>query len=416
MKTISFHTLGCKMNQAETLKMQEAALSLGLEVVDFKKNSDIAAINTCTVTQLADKKSRQTIRSLSNRCKKLIITGCFINMSDGAEEIFNNNNIVVLRDKDGFEDTIARLLNEWPDTKVSAPSSSDIRHPSSDLPRLRANLIIQNGCNNFCSYCIVPYARGREISYPVDDILSQARDCANRGIRELVLTGINTGANKDLPLILKKISDFEDILRVRISSIEPLNISNELLEVIAGNNKICRHLHIPLQSGDDNILNAMNRKYSGDGYSKLAERIRHKVPGIAISTDVIVGFPEEKEEQFQNTVKFCRDIGFSRIHVFRFSPRPGTPASKMDGKVPVKEIAARAGVMKNLRDELMLKYNKNMIGKDIAVFVEQRDKKTGRLEGLTQDYVRVFTDGEDGLIGGIAKIKATKASVEYIEG
>jgi len=411
------------MNQAETLKMQETALSLGLEVVDFKKNSDIAAINTCTVTQLADKKSRQMIRSLSNRCKKLIITGCFINMNDGAEEIFKGDKIIILRDKDGFEGVLSNLLNTSPDAEASAPSSSIIRHPSSVIhhpssasPRIRANLIIQNGCNNFCSYCIVPYARGREVSFPVDDILSQARHYAGSGIKEIVLTGINTGANKDLPLILKRIADIKDILRVRISSIEPLNISKELLEEIAGNKKICRHLHIPLQSGDDYVLNAMNRKYSGYEYAQIINKARKYIPGIAISTDIIVGFPGETEKQFENTANLCWNIGFSRIHVFRFSPRPGTPASKMDGKVPAKEISARAWVMKSVRDEQMLKYNRNMIGKTTEVLIEQRDKKTGRLEGLTQDYVRVFTQGADDLIGRVVPVCIEKTAIESVEG
>ncbi len=164
MRTISFHTLGCKMNQAETLRMEETAALLGLKKVDFKDNTDIAVINTCTVTQIADKKSRQTTRSLLNKCKKLIITGCFINMNDDSEEIFNNNKIVVLRDKDGFEGVLSNLLNTSPDAEASAPASELQHFSSSASPRIRANLIIQNGCNNFCSYCIVPYARGREVS------------------------------------------------------------------------------------------------------------------------------------------------------------------------------------------------------------------------------------------------------------
>jgi threonylcarbamoyladenosine tRNA methylthiotransferase MtaB len=407
MRTISFHTLGCKMNQAETLRMEETAALLGLKKVDFKDNTDIAVINTCTVTQVADKKSRQTIRSLLNRCKKLIITGCFINMKTDAEDIFKSDKIIVLRDKAKFEGTIKILIKDSYGPVATGPNQN---------PRLRANLIVQNGCNNFCSYCIVPYARGREISYPVGEILGQAREYAGKGIKELVVTGINTGANKDLPLLLKEISAIDSILRVRISSVEPLNISDALLKELAGNEKICRHLHIPLQSGDDNVLKAMNRKYLGDDYKKVVERIRRKVPGMAVSTDVIVGFPGETEKQFSNTVKMCRDIGFSRIHVFRFSPRPGTPASKMEEKVPSKEISARAEVMKSLRSELMLKYHENLNGRSVEVLVEQRNKKNRRLEGLTSDYVRVFTDGEDGLIGSMVPVLIEKAEIETVEG
>ena len=423
MRTISFHTLGCKMNQAETLRMEETAALLGLKKVNFKGNTDVAVINTCTVTQIADKKSRQTIRSLLNRCKKLIITGCFININQDAENIFNSDKIIFLRYKEGFEETLSSLLNTSPDAEASAPSSSVIRHSSSVIrhsssahPRIRANLIIQNGCNNFCSYCIVPYARGREVSYPTDDILSQARNYANRGIRELVLTGINTGANKDLPQILRRVSDIEDILRIRISSIEPLNITDDLLNEIAGNKKACRHLHIPLQSGDDNVLKAMNRKYSCDEYAKLIERIRNMVPGMAVSTDIIAGFPGETEKQFKNTIKLCRDIGFSRIHVFRFSPRPGTPAAVMKDQVPSKEISARAEVMKSLRSELMLNFHKRLAGRTEDVLIEPRDKKTGRLEGLTSDYVRVFTSGADGLIGRVVPVHIKKAGIEAVEG
>lgn len=416
MRTISFHTLGCKMNQAETLRMEETAALLGLKKVNFKGNTDVAVINTCTVTQIADKKSRQTIRSLLNRCKKLIITGCFININQDAENIFNSDKIIFLRYKEGFEETLSSLLNTSPDAEASAPASALQHFSSSASPRIRANLLIQNGCNNFCSYCIVPYARGQEVSYPIDDILSQSRHYAGSGIKEIVLTGINTGANKDLPQILRRVSDIEDILRIRISSIEPLNITDDLLNEIAGNKKICRHLHIPLQSGDDSVLRSMNRKYSGDEYAKLIERIRNMVPGMAVSTDIIVGFPGETEKQFKNTIKMCRDIGFSRIHVFRFSPRPGTAAFKLESKIPSKEISARAEVMKNLRNELMLKFHKNMIGKDVEVLIEPRDKKTGRLEGLTSDYVRVFTSGADDRIGRVVPVHIEKAGIEAVEG
>lgn len=416
MRTISFHTLGCKMNQAETFRMEATAALLGLKKVDFKDNTDVAVINTCTVTQIADKKSGQTIRSLLSRCKKLIITGCFININEDADNTFNNDKIIILRDKDGFEEVLSNLLNTSPDAEASAPASELQHFSSSASPRIRANLIIQNGCNNFCSYCIVPYARGRENSYPIDDILTQARLYAGNGIKEIVLTGINTGANKDLPQILRRVSDIEDILRIRISSIEPLNITDDLLNEIAGNKKACRHLHIPLQSGDDNILRSMNRKYSVDEYAKLIERIRNMVPGMAVSTDIIVGFPGETEKQFKNTANLCRDIGFSRIHVFRFSPRPGTPAAVMKDQIPSKQKSARAEVMKNLRNELMLKYHKNMTGKDVEVLIEPRDKKTGRLEGLTSDYVRVFTSGADDLIGRVAPVHIEKAGIEAVEG
>lgn len=412
MITISFHTLGCKVNQAETFQMQQEVDTLNnFDIVDFKQKCDIAVLNTCTVTKLADKKSRQIARSLANRAKFLIITGCYTKVPFGIKEFENKKNIIILPDKTEFKSVLLKIAEkEYPASKQNVACKNKFTN------RYRANLIIQNGCNNFCSYCIVPFVRGREISYPVDKIFAKAKKLADNGIKEIILTGINTGANKKLVEIIRKISDLDSILRIRLSSIEPQNVDDNLIKEISKNEKVCKHLHIPLQSGDDFILEKMGRKYSFILYKAIINKIREKIPDIAISTDIIVGFPFETEENFVNTINACKEIQFSRLHIFRFSPRPGTKAYTMENKVPEKIISERAKIMQNLRKELMLNFHKRFIGRKKEVLIETKDKKSNMYEGLTTDYIRVLFNSNINVTGTIQNITIKKAFEEYVIG
>jgi len=397
------------MNQAETSALIEEAKEFGLDIVDFNQKSYIAVLNTCTVTQIADKKTRQTARSVLKRCKHLIITGCYVNINGNKPDfLFDNQNVIILKNKKDFK----KILLNIADKKL--PKTDEIIDIKDK--RFRANLIIQNGCNNFCSYCIVPFARGRETNINTEEVIAKAKKLVDNGIKEIVLTGINTGANNDLIKIIEEITKLEKLFRVRISSIEPLYISDELIEKIASNKKVCKHLHIPLQSGDDKILERMNRKYNSSQYIKIIERIKDKIPKIAISTDVIVGFPGETEKQFENTIKICRELKFSRLHIFRFSARPGTKAFLMKDKVPQKIISQRAEIFKKTKDELMLSYHKSFINKNVDVLIESQDKKTKMLEGLTDNYIRVFVAGEKKSIGNFITAKIEEAFPEFVLG
>jgi len=424
MTAVSFHTLGCKMNQAETEQLKDSALSSGHEIVDFGEPCDICVINTCTVTAVADKKSRQAIRKairLSNG--NVYVTGCLAEVDRNLIEKIDERLKILLKGAgnwalDGSTVLTARAkgLETGQDNifyKYSSPATS----PQPLVPlRLRSNLIIQTGCDNFCSYCIVPYARGREKDRPFDEIVCEAKKMADSGIKELVLTGINTGAFKKLPELLEELSHIKGPLRIRLSSVEPLNINSKLISAISTNRKVCRHLHIPLQSGDDTVLKNMNRKYTAKDYAKVVGLLRERMPDMAISTDVIAGFPGETEEQFQNTLNFIKKTGFTRLHVFRFSKRKGTPAAEMKGQIDPKTIAKRAKILQRVRAELMLDHHRSIVGKTVEVLIEQRDKKTGLLEGLTDKYVRVFAKGTDKMIGKIVPIKIIKPQIEHAEG
>jgi threonylcarbamoyladenosine tRNA methylthiotransferase MtaB len=275
--------------------------------------------------------------------------------------------------------------------------------------------MIENGCDNFCSYCIVPFVRGKIKSKPFDQVIAEARSLAKAGVKEIILTGINLGeygrmtndkfqmTNKIpmtksqliFPELIEEISKIDGLLRIRLSSIEPMYITNALISVIKNNQKVCKHLHIPLQSGDDKILKAMNRNYTSKDFLNMIRKIRKQIKDIAVTTDIIVGFPGEDEKAFKNTCKLAEQSQFSRIHIFSYSDRPGTAASKLPNKIDPKTTAIRYVKLGELRDQYMLKFHRSFMKKPVEVLIEQRDKKTGMYEGLTGGFIRVFFAGDD---------------------
>lgn len=403
---IAFHTLGCKFNQAETEKIKEKAILCGFEIIDFKDNWDICVINTCTVTALADKKSKQIIRhALRTKQGKVYVTGCLSQID--PQEIKNiDPNLIVFSKDDKF------FLKENVIASPPLKARDEAIHPN----KIRTNLITQNGCNNLCSYCIIPFARGEEKDRSFGEIILDAENIIHKGIKEIVLTGINTGSFKKLPYLLNVLSQYNELLRIRISSLEPLLISDDLIAEIKNNNKVCKHFHIPLQSGDNSILKAMNRNYTIDQYKNVIHKIRHDIPDSSFSTDIMVGFPGESEDNFNNTIKSIEKIYFNRIHIFRYSKRKGTAAEKLKNQLNPSIIAKRSSILHDLRNKTRFSSNKKLIDKIEPVLIEQKDKKTGLLEGLTSSYVRVFTEGDERLIGNIVPVKITEAYSEFVKG
>ncbi|MFH1710648.1 MAG: tRNA (N(6)-L-threonylcarbamoyladenosine(37)-C(2))-methylthiotransferase MtaB [bacterium] len=382
MQKIAFYTLGCRSNQYETDIMKKACSAAGFEVVPFKEQADIYIINTCTVTGNADKKSRHAVRSAKKRNAqaRIIATGCSIETGN-----FNLQEAdIVLANKDKFN--VAKYIgdgrHEMRDAKILT-----------SLP-VRANLMIENGCENFCSYCIVPFVRGKVVSKPFEQVMTEAKQMVKDGVKEIILTGINLGEYKfDLISLLDDLSKIDGLLRIRLSSIEPMYITDELIDVIKKNPKVCKHLHIPMQSGDDNILKAMNRNYTSKDFLQLINKIKRTVKDIAVTTDIIVGFPGEDEKAFRSTCKLVDKIQFSRIHIFPYSDRPGTAAFNFKDKIGPKTISARHEKLEELRDKYMLKFFRSFEKKPLEVLIEQRDRKSGMLEGLTSNYIRVFIEG-----------------------
>jgi threonylcarbamoyladenosine tRNA methylthiotransferase MtaB len=407
MPKVAFYTLGCKSNQYETDRMTKIVSDAGFEIVPYPGPADTYVINTCTVTGNADKKSRHAVRYAKKMSPsaKVIVTGCYV-----ETDRFNMKEAdTILSNKDKFN-----LVQYLPSRPLNI--SPSFTPSSSSSPRIRANLMIENGCENFCSYCIVPHVRGKITSMPFDQVMAEAKQMVKDGVKEIILTGINLGEyalepetkrlgsdrsnrNRDVqsqvPMLINELSKIDGLLRIRLSSIEPMYIDDELIETVKKNPKVCKHLHIPMQSGDDRILKAMNRNYTAKDFLSMAKKVKKQIKDVAITTDIIIGFPGEDEKAFKNTLKLIDKIQFSRIHIFSYSDRPGTQASNFKNKIDPKTIAKRHEKMNALREKYMLKFHRSFSKNPIEVLIEQRDGRTGMYEGLTSNYIRVFLEGDD---------------------
>ena len=405
---LAIHTLGCRANQYQSFALKSKFKTQNSKLLNFGEPADIYIINTCTVTADADKKSRNAIRRALKLAKKVIVTGCYARLKgEKLKEMFPEIHLTPLIPLSIFDGE-----GETP-TKVG------------EGVRIRENLMIEDGCENFCSYCIVPYARGKVKSKPIPKIIEESNLLVEAGVKEIILTGINLGeygknveatfrspngglppeADPCLPAgtapsaektaatlanVIQEISKIENLLRIRLSSIEPQYITDELIETIKDNPKVCNYLHIPLQSGDDKILKLMNRKYTRGDYINLINKIRNAIADCGISADIIVGHPGEGEAEFQNTIDLVKEIQFSRLHIFTFSKRDLTAASNFPDQVDVKIKKERYGVLKKLRSKYMKQFAEKYLGKEVEMLVEQKG------EGLTSNYIRVrFNDPED---------------------
>ncbi len=409
MTTISIATLGCKVNQFESEALMSALEQRGYSLVPFGEGADITIINTCTVTHRADFQSRQMIRRAfrSNPNSLIIATGCYSQVEpeamagiEGVRYLLGN------KEKDQIPELLPLIQKgELPQIQVSDIQKETVFW---DIPlhsfhrHTRAFLKIQDGCDARCSYCIVPYARGPSRSLSPEKLIEHLRVLKEKRFKEAVLTGIHIGSygldlTSPFPLetLLRRIEEEETPDRIRLSSIEPLDFSAGLISFLSQSTKVCPHLHIPLQSGDDEILRRMNRDYNRSFISSLIQELHQKIPNLAIGGDVIVGFPGETEEKFEHTYELIQSLPFSYLHIFPFSKRKGTPASQFPQRVDEAVIKRRAEKMRELGKQKRQTFYRHFLHQELRVLVEDRkEKETGRWKGFSRNYIPVFLSSE----------------------
>ncbi|MFP5113658.1 tRNA (N(6)-L-threonylcarbamoyladenosine(37)-C(2))-methylthiotransferase MtaB [Bacillaceae bacterium C204] len=432
MATVAFHTLGCKVNHYETEAIWQLFKQEGYERVDFESISDVYIINTCTVTNTGDKKSRQVIRRAvrKNPDAVICVTGCYAQTSPAEIMAIPGVDIVV-----GTQDRVKMLeyieqykLERQPINGVGNIMKSRV-YEELDVPsftdRTRASLKIQEGCNNFCTFCIIPWARGLMRSRDPKEVIRQAQQLVDAGYQEIVLTGIHTGGygedmkDYNLAQLLRDLESVKGLKRLRISSIEASQITDEVIEVIKHSTIVVRHLHIPLQSGSNSVLKRMRRKYTMEFFGERLDRLKEVLPGLAVTSDVIVGFPGETEEEFMETYNFINDHKFSELHVFPYSKRTGTPAARMEDQVDEEVKNERVHRLISLSDQLAKEYASQFEGEVLEVIPEEVSKEEanpGSLIGYTDNYMKVVFSASEDLIGKIVKVKITKAGYPYNEG
>ena len=425
MKTVAFHTLGCKVNTYESNAMLKIFNEAGYQEVDFKQVADVYVINTCTVTNTGDSKSRQMIRKAIRKNPKatICVVGCY--SQTAPEEIEKIEGVGVVLGTQ-YRSDIVKYVDEHLETGEMVIKVDNVmnlrKFEDLNIDRFkntRAFLKIQDGCNNFCTYCIIPYARGRVRSRQKESVLNQAQRLVDNGYVEIVLTGIHTaGYGEDLDdysfyELLVDLVKIKGLKRLRISSIETSQISDEIIDLIGSNEIIVDHLHVPLQAGSDATLKRMNRKYTTAEYLEKINKIRSYLPNIAFTTDVIVGFPGETDEEFEETYNFIKQVNYSELHVFPYSPRKNTPAAKMKGQVNDQIKHERANRLLQLSKELNHEFALKQIGKTLKVLFEKRDGEY--LIGHAGDYLKVKVKTADNLIGEIVMIKIDKYD-EILEG
>ena len=390
MKRIKFFTLGCKANQYDTQSIRERFLSKGFKDDGSNFSPDYFLINTCTVTSGADQKSRNIIRRCiqSNPKAVVIVTGCLVEKD--WDLLANIPGISLLIKKNFFPEGISDFSQHT-----------------------RAFLKIQDGCDNFCTYCKVALVRGKKRSKDIKQVLEEAKKLVACGFHEIVLTGICLGEygkdlypKKDLVDAIDLLLKLEGLTRLRLSSIEAGDVSVKLIKCLASSKKLCRHLHIPVQSGDDGILKRMNRKYTSQKYQNLISRIKHNIPGVSITTDCLVGFPGETEANFDNTVNLVKKILPLKVHIFPYSRRLGTKAANFSGMVDAKTIKSRCAKLEKVSKECQYKFMRDFIGKKVSVLIEGISKsEAGYLEGLTDNYLKARVPFKPDLKNKIAQVK-----------
>jgi threonylcarbamoyladenosine tRNA methylthiotransferase MtaB len=421
---IAFTTLGCKINQYETDLMRRDVLSSGSTLVPFDAEADVYVINTCSVTAKSDYQCRQAIRSAVRRGQgaKVVVTGCYAETRpDEIKKIPGVDLIIGNRDKRRVGQFVNSLVPATCESSCQAPD--DVRTLTVPGARTRGFLKIQDGCDNRCSYCIVPSARGGSRSVGPADVLQEFESLVHEGYPEIVLSGIHIGVygldlppRSDLTNLLKMLLAKRGTARVRLSSIEPREITDGIIELLGSG--LCRHLHIPLQSGDGSILKAMGRDYSPAFYLNLLRRIADRVPGVALGADVMVGFPGEGEREFRNTFRLIEGSPLTHLHVFSFSPRPGTPAAEMIGQVPETVKKERNEKLRELGNRKNLDFRKKFLGLELEVVLEGKaDAVRGCLNGLTDNYIRVtITASSPDYAGRKVKVRIIDVSVNLTRG
>lgn len=417
MKKVAFYTLGCKVNQYETNAMIERFIKENYEIVDFEELSDIYVINTCTVTNMSDRKSRQIIRRVKqiNPNSILVVTGCYAQVASKELEKIEEIDLIVGNTE---KKDIVNIVENYKKDISSKYEISDINNQKEFVDfgtttyteKTRAVIKVQDGCNNFCSYCIIPYAKGRVRSRKLESVIDEIKSIAQRGIQEVVITGIHVASygldfkdeNTRLIDLLEEINKVEGIKRIRLGSLEPNIITDEFVERLKKVDKICDHFHLSLQSGCTDTLKRMNRKYTTEDFEKVVERLRNAFPNVALTTDIIVGFPDETDEEFNTTYEYLKKIKFYKMHVFKYSQRKGTRAAVMPNQIDGNIKEERSHKLIELSNKNEEEFLDRYIGKEVYVLFEQEEGEY--IKGHTSNYLVVKVNGK-GLENKMLKAK-----------
>lgn len=421
MKRATLHTLGCRLNQTETAHLASRLISKGYRLVEFGEPTDLLILNTCSVTQDAERDSRRAVRSTLRHSPRafVAVTGCYAQTGmealrgmDGIDMVVGSQFKMALPDLLPSPDALSKLPSSRILHTRRIAREEFVLDGTADFDCTRATLKVQDGCDVMCTFCIIPFARGRSRSRSLTDVLREAGELAAKGHKELVLSGVNIGEYESggakLVDLIKLLELLPGIERIRISSIEPTTVTDELLDHMAKSNRLCRHLHVPLQSGSDVMLKAMNRPYGVEYYTRLIERAARLIPDVCIGTDLLVGFPGEQPEQHEATVSLVSALPIAYCHVFPYSARPGTPAAKMAGQVPAATITGRTADLTGLSRAKRLTYYRRFIGRSLPVLFERPGKDSERT-GLTDNYLRVRISSDEDLANTIRPVEITAA-------
>lgn len=428
-QTVAFYTLGCKVNQYETNAMKQEFIEAGYNQVNFEEIADIYIINTCTVTNMSDRKSRQILRRVKEKNKDaiLVVTGCYAQVAKNELENIEDIDIILGNTE---KKNIVEYLEEFIKNRNKKENVSDISKEKditefgtvAYTEKTRAVIKIQDGCDRFCSYCIIPYARGRVRSRKKEDIISEIIQIAKDGIKEIVITGIHIASygkdfKEEFKLIdlLEEINKINNIKRIRLGSLEPTIIDEEFVGRLVKLEKICDHFHLSLQSGCDDTLKRMNRRYTTKQFEKSTNLLKKAYPNVSLTTDIIVGFPGETDKEFENTYKFLDKMNFYKMHVFKYSKRNGTIAAKMENQIDgsIKEI--RSAKLIELSSKQQIEHNKKYNGKEIKVLLEE--KEDNYIKGHTTNYITVYVPyDKDNLENKIVNVKIENTYKEGLVG
>lgn len=421
MKKVALHNLGCKVNAYETEAMQEMLEHAGYEIVPFQEGADIYVINTCTVTNIADRKSRQML----HRARKMnpdavvVAAGCYVQAQAEKQVIDPCIDIVLGNNK---KQDLLTALQAYEEAHGDLREVIDINHTkeyenlhlTKQGEHTRAYIKVQDGCNQFCSYCIIPYARGRVRSRAKEDVVAEVTDLAKNGDQEVVLTGIHLSSygidfeNEDnLLSLIRAVHEIEGIKRIRLGSLEPRIITEEFVQAIAALPKMCPHFHLSLQSGCNETLKRMNRRYTSEEFYEKCEILRKYFEKPALTTDVIVGFPQETEEEFETTYEFLKKICFYETHIFKYSKREGTKAAVMQGQIPEQIKAKRSARLIELGEKNRRAYEESFLGKTVEVLVEEKSDVNGKemWTGHTKEYMKIALESEKNLQNCILNVQ-----------
>jgi threonylcarbamoyladenosine tRNA methylthiotransferase MtaB len=418
---VAFYTLGCKVNQYETDLMMKSFVDKGYDICDFKEKADIYVINSCSVTNLSTRKTRQYLSRAKKMGGIVVLAGCYAQEIEKDEKLENVDVIIGNQEKNCVVETVEEYIkNKEGKTLYKVTEIGKLKRyvqeEKLNLGReIRESVKIEDGCNNFCSYCIIPYTRGNVRNKKKQDVLTEVNNLVLNGHKEIVLTGIHTGSyndsDYDFASLLNDLVKIEGLKRIRISSIEITEINDRVLEVFKNSNILVNHIHIPLQSGSDTILKLMNRKYDKEYFINKINEIRNIRPSISITTDVIVGFPFETEELFNETIDTIKKVNFSALHVFPYSKREGTKAASMTNQIDDVTKKIRVHKLLELSKELQLNYFNEFLNKTLEFIPETY--KDGYLIGHTGNYLQIKAKGDESLINKIVKVKIENIDYPY---